>query len=48
MKIFKTPFKQRIMYILDKIFVRQRILLGHFLCDRVQGAERFWKKILMF
>ena len=24
-----------------KIFVRQGILLGHFLCDRVQGVERF-------
>ena len=24
-----------------KIFMRQGMLLGHFLCDRVQGAERF-------
>ena len=24
-----------------KIFMRQGILLGHFLCDRVQGVERF-------
>ena len=23
------------------IFVRQVILLGHFLCDRVKGVERF-------
>ena len=24
-----------------KIFMRRGILLGHFLCDRVQGVERF-------
>ena len=24
-----------------KIFMRQGILLGHFLCDRVQGVESF-------
>ena len=24
-----------------QIFMRQSILLGHFLCDRVQGVERF-------
>ena len=24
-----------------KIFIRQGILLGKFLCDRVQGVERF-------
>ena len=24
-----------------KIFMRQGILLGHFLCGRVQGVERF-------
>ena len=25
----------------SKIFMQQGILLGHFLCDRVQGVERF-------
>ena len=24
-----------------KILMRQGVLLGHFLCDRVQGVERF-------
>ena len=24
-----------------KIFMRQGMLLGHFLCDRVQGVESF-------
>ena len=26
---------------LGKIFMRQGMLLGNFLCDRVQGVERF-------
>ena len=35
---FRVLLKQ---WILAKNFMRQGILLGHFLCDRVQGVERF-------
>ena len=37
-EIFRVLLKQ---YTFDKIFMRQGILLGNFLCDRVQGVKRF-------
>ena len=37
-----TPFRVIMkQWILAKFFMRQGILLGNFLCDRVQGVERF-------
>ena len=38
---FRVVLKQWIMYTFGKIFKRQGILLGYFLCDMVQGLERF-------
>ena len=40
--MWKDTFKSshEIMHF-GKIFMRQGILLGNFLCDRVQGVERF-------
>ena len=39
--LFRVLLKQRMMYAFGKIFIRQGILLGHFLCDRVQSVEKF-------
>ena len=37
----RVLLKQWVTYTVGKIFMRQSILLGHFLCDGVQGVERF-------
>ena len=38
----RTPFRFLMkQWILEKILMRQGILLGNFLCDRVQGVQRF-------
>ena len=40
-RTFRVFLKELIMYTFDKIFMRQGMLLGYFVCDRILGVERF-------
>ena len=40
-KFLRGLLEQLIVYTSGPMFVRQSIVLGHFLCDRVQGVKRF-------
>ena len=41
-KFLRGLWEQLIMYTFREIFIRQGILLGHLICDLVQGVERLF------